>query len=80
METFAKKVVDRYKILTIIQLQVVFQWRLNYKLAVNITKLADINELPFPMDIDILKSGVELGRSLFEQNAVYDKKCKKKFE
>ena len=50
------------------------------QLVVNIMKLADINELPVCMDVDTLKGGIDFGKNLFEQNAVYHKKCKKKFD
>ena len=50
------------------------------QLAVNIIKLADINQLPVRMDIKKLKNGVELGKNLFEQTAVYHKSCRKMFD
>ena len=50
------------------------------KLADNIEKLSEIQQLPVPMDIEKLKSGVSLGKRLLDHTASYHKKCKKKFD
>ena len=48
------------------------------KLASNILRLASLDELPTNLDIEKLKSGKDLGQSLFDNCAVYHKNCKKK--